>query len=99
MREARTEDPHPVAERIGDRFDHGTFIGADLDGLHLAEDRQVHQTLVHRTVHAVDQGDIVLRILIVGRIGGRPKPLSVLTDVEVVAPGGKAARVCREASV
>ena len=88
VREAGSEYSDPVTERIIDGLDDSTFVDTDLDGLLLAQDRQVHKALVHGTVQIADKHDVVVRFLVVRHLGGGPEPLSVFLYVKVIASCG-----------
>ena len=99
VREAGSEYSDPVTERIIDGLDDSTFVDTDLDGLLLAQDRQVHKALVHRTVQIADKHDVVVRFLVVRHLGGGPEPFPVFLYVKVIASCGESSGVGREPSV
>ena len=84
MGEAGAEDAHAVAEGVFQGFQDSALFYANLDGILLAEQRQVQQALVQGAV----QGRCEVHVLVPPVAGTvcSPKPLAVLVaDVKVIA--------------
>ena len=96
VRVAGTPDGHAMTERILYGLYRGALFHTYPDGILLAVEREVEQALVHTAVHIAYERERLVQLLVRRHSGGSEEPLTVLANVEVIAPGGKAVGIGRE---
>ena len=90
MGETGAEHGDAMTERLRKRLQKASLLYTDLDGCHLAADRQIHQAFLYAPVHVFDQADRFVQGIVILEAGSGPEPFPVFLDIEVEAPAGKA---------
>ena len=82
-----------MPEWVGNGFNHGSILDADLNRFDLAVERQVEQALVHVPIHILYEAELFALGSVAACSGGCEHPFAAIPDVQVISFGGNAVGV------